>query len=91
MAATQLALDLFDRRDPLACPHVVRAVPEVNRVVCGLGGREVYTNCHAQVAGEPPRCVHEPCDNSPEAVQRRLAWIAEREGGQTAQERGDAE
>ena len=68
------------RRDPLTCPHLVRTTYEVKggEVVCGLKG-ETFTNCHASIAGERPRCVWEPLDNTPEAVERRKAWMLENE------------
>ena len=73
----QLALDIEWQRNPLTCPH---AVGEAwgGRVRCDLRG-DVITNCQTSLAGEPPHCVYEPCDNSPETMARRRAWIEEHE------------
>lgn len=83
----QLSLDIDTRRDPLTCVH---AVGETwgGRVLCNLRGykaknadesdqKTVATNCRTSLAGEPPRCVYEPCDNSPETMARRRAWMKE--------------
>lgn len=76
----QLALDFEElkprRRDPLTCEHVLRVTDfKPARVVCGLNGGEVYTNCQQSICGEEPRCVYEPADNSPEAMERRREWM----------------
>lgn len=75
-----MALDFGEigpaRRDPFTCGHVLRVTDfKPARVVCGLTGGEVYTNCRASVCGERPRCVYEKPDNSPAAMERRRAWI----------------
>ncbi len=80
MRMIQLTLDLPElegRRDPFTCPHLVRTAYEVKKgeVLCGMSGTETYTNCHASIAGDEPKCVHEPIDNSAEAMERRRAFL----------------
>jgi len=80
----QTSLDLFDKRDPFNCEYTV-AVRQDGRVLCYLHGTDEYgdmskcviTNCRDSVAGDPPRCVYEPHDNSPEAMARRRKWFEE--------------
>lgn len=69
----QLAFDFDTKRDPLTCCHVIRTL-DGGKVLCDING-ETYTNCHQSIAGEPPHCVWEPIDNSPDAIARRKAWI----------------
>lgn len=76
----QLQLDLRElesKRDPLTCPYLIRTVYEVKEgeVLCGMNRTATYTNCHASIAGESPKCVWEPIDNSPEAIARRKAFL----------------
>lgn len=85
----QLALDVTNtetKRDPFSCPYLIRTAYGIREgeVLCGYGGRETYTNCHASVAGDPPNCVYEAPDNSPEAVARRKAWLQREESLCTA-------
>lgn len=47
----------------------------------------VLVNCRRSVAGDPPKCVYEPIDNSPEAVERRRRWIAEHGTGKPSRKR----
>ena len=80
----QLTFDLpeFDsKRDPFMCQHLIRTAYEIKagEVLCGLGGGEVFTNCHESLAGEPPKCVHEPPDNSQEALARRKEFFRKEE------------
>ena len=73
----QLRLDLPEaKRDPFTCPYLIRTAYEIKEgeVLCGMNGGETYTNCHASLAGDEPKCVHEPIDNSPEVVARRRAY-----------------
>lgn len=72
MKHEQLTLDIEWQRNPIECPHVVKVLKD-NHVLCNLRG-ETYTNCHTSLAGEPPHCCFEPCDNSIEARERRKAW-----------------
>lgn len=73
----QLTIELQEKRDPFNCPHLIRTVYDVanGEVVCGFKDGHVYTNCHASNVGDPPTCVWEEPDNSPEALSRRLAWM----------------
>ena len=75
MKYDQLSLDIEWKRNPLECPHVEYAMAN-GHVYCNLRGG-VITNCQESVAGEPPYCVYEPCDNSKEAMARRKAWLEE--------------
>ena len=83
----QLSLDIDWRRDPFTCPHAV-GIGWGGRVMCDLRGykahesgeidaKTVYTNCRHSIAGDKPKCVYEPCDNSPEAMARRREWMKE--------------
>ncbi len=54
--------------------------------ICTKNGR-VLVNCRKSVAGDPPKCVYEPIDNSPEAVKRRRKWIAEHGTGKSSRKR----
>ena len=56
------------------CLHGIY-VEDVDRMLCVKSGTPVYTNCNRSVAGDPPRCVYEPLDNSDEAVARRMRWM----------------
>ena len=73
----QLALDIEWKRNPLACSHVEYVMSD-GHAYCNLRGG-VFTNCQTSLAGEPPHCVYEPCDNSPETMARRRAWIEKHE------------
>lgn len=75
----QLAFDFETKRDPFTCPHMIRTAYDIKNgeVLCGLNG-EVYTNCHASVSGDPPKCAYEPLNNSQESIERRKAWMERR-------------
>lgn len=75
--------------DPFACEF--HAGTFLNSDVCTKEGR-VLVNCHSSVAGDPPKCVYEPIDNSPQAMERRRKWIAEHGTGKASRKRkgGDA-
>lgn len=78
MIQLQLELpELESKRNPFMCPHLIRTAYEIKEgeVVCGMNGTETYTNCHASIAGDTPKCVHEPLDNSPEAIERRRVFL----------------
>ena len=78
MIQLQLAFPEFEiKRDPFTCPHLIRTAYEVKEgeVICGMNGTATYTNCHASIAGDKPKCVHEHIDNSPEAKARRRAFL----------------
>lgn len=60
--------------DPLACSHVGKSL-DGRLVWCGRG--EFWTRCQESVAGEPPRCAFDGCDNSPEAMERRKEWYVD--------------
>lgn len=69
-----LCFDEPEHRDPLTCRYGTYE-GSVNRIKCTYNGMVVRTNCHKSICGEPPRCVYEPIDNSPETVKRRLRWM----------------
>lgn len=70
--------------DPFTCPFY--AGRSLNDDVCIKNGR-VLVNCRRSVAGDPPKCVYEPIDNSAEAVERRRKWIAEHGTGKPSSNR----
>lgn len=72
----QMTLDLPSLLVPSTCQHR-EDVPSIGRVLCHKDGMEIYTNCTSGLCGEPPRCVWDEPDNSPEAVARRLKWVKE--------------
>lgn len=79
----QLSLDLFGERDHpvgLDCPWCTGVL--VDHVRCTFTGRPVYVACHRPYFGDPPQCVHQPIDNSPEAMARRKTWAIEHEVGE---------
>lgn len=70
--------------DPFTCEFY--AGKSLDNDICMKNGR-VLVNCRRSVAGDPPKCVYEPIDNSPEAVERRRRWIAEHGAGKTSRKR----
>lgn len=94
MSMEQMTIPVFDdtcddtresveaaRRNPFACPHLIRTVYSVRQglVLCGKKDTATYANCHESICGELPHCVWEPFDNSAEAVARRLAFMRKEE------------
>lgn len=75
--------------DPFTCEFYAGTF--LTHDVCTKEG-SVLVNCHRSVAGDPPHCVYEPIDNSPEAMERRRKWIAEHGTGRSSRKRkgGDA-
>lgn len=63
--------------DPSSCPHAVGEL--AGYVVCDRGVSRTFVRCNEGVCGEPPMCAWEEPDNSPEAMERRLAWMREHE------------
>ncbi len=73
-----------DSVDPFTCEFYAGTF--LTHDVCMKEGR-VLVNCHRSVAGDPPHCVYEPIDNSPEAMERRRKWIAEHGTGKPSRKR----
>ena len=69
-----LCFDEPEHRDPTTCKYGTY-VSSVDRVSCTYSGAPVCVNCHRSLCGEPPHCLYEPIDNSPETVRRRLKWM----------------
>ena len=63
--------------DPMTCPHATDK-REGPHILCDLKDTPTWVNCQTSICGERPRCCYEEPDNSPEAVERRLAFL---EGG----------
>lgn len=79
----QMTLDLPSLLVPSTCQHR-EDVPSIDKAICHRDGKETYTTCHKGICGDPPQCVWDEPDNSPEAVARRLEWMKghERKGAE---------
>lgn len=80
----QLSLGIFElepkpepKRNPLICEHWHKPFYEGSLNCCTKTGDIVVTGCDRSLCGEPPHCVYEPKDNSPEARARRVQWMKE--------------
>ena len=62
-------------RNPLTCPHATERRID-SHVLCDLRETPTWVTCQTGLCGEPPACAFEEPDNSPEAVARRLAFMA---------------
>lgn len=58
--------------DPNECPHAGGGIL-AGKTWCAL--HEAWTECQEGHWGEPPRCAWDEPDNSPEAVERRRAYL----------------
>ncbi len=78
MSTQPRLFELDDKQNPLECPYDTGERFE-NHLVCNRNGHRVWVNCQTSVCGEPPMCVWEEPDNSPEAKARRVEWMKRHE------------
>ena len=67
-----------DYPNPFDCPHMT-GKRVGNHHECVHDGRPVWVDCQTPFCGEPPTCRFAPIDNSLEAMQRRVDWLAGQE------------
>ena len=65
----------MDYPNPNDCPFMTGKRVS-NHIECAFSDKVVWVDCTTPFCGEEPVCRFAPIDNSDEARNRRLAWLA---------------